>query len=93
MQLLLFVQTATRATRQLQNFRVAELVAAPASQRPTCRTGGGPLVRAAGASLALSVPLFHPEADEERPDCQHRAEHAEDDARPHQVGASESVHE
>lgn len=93
MQLPLLVQAATPAARQLQHFRVAELVAAPAPQKPTCRTGVGLLLPAAGAPLALSVPLFHPEADEERPDCQHRAEHAEDDARPHQVGASESVHE
>jgi hypothetical protein len=41
-----------------------------------------------------AFPLLDPEADEEDPDCQHRAKHAEDaDARCHQVGASESVHE
>ena len=43
--------------------------------------------------LTLSVPLFDPEADEEGPDCEHRDEHAEDDARSDQIGASESVHE
>ena len=41
--------------------------------------------------LTLSVPLFDPEADEEGPDCEHRDEHAEDDARSDQIGASERL--
>jgi hypothetical protein len=37
--------------------------------------------------------LLDPAADEEDPDSEHRDEHAEDDARSHQIDASESVHE
>jgi hypothetical protein len=40
-----------------------------------------------------AFPLLEPEADEERPDCEHRAEHTEDDARRHQIGTSEGVYE
>jgi hypothetical protein len=40
-----------------------------------------------------AFPLLEPEADEEHPDREHRAEDTEDDARCHQIGTSESVHE
>ena len=53
----------------------------------------GLLMTVPDTPLTLSVSLFDPEADEEGPDCEHRDEHAEDDARSDQVCASESVHE
>src|SRR5262249_12369865 len=46
-----------------------------------------------GMRAPSDVPLLEPEADEEDPDREHRAEHAEYDARCHQIGASEGVHE
>jgi len=45
------------------------------------------------AAWRSAFPLLEPEADEERPDCEHRAEHTEDDARRHQIGTSEGVYE
>ena len=46
-----------------------------------------------GRGMGSTFPLLEPEADEEHPDCEHRAEHTEDDARRHQIGTSECVYE
>jgi hypothetical protein len=40
-----------------------------------------------------AFPQFDPEANEEDPEREHRDEHAEDDARSDQIGASEGVHD
>ena len=49
-----------------------------------------PLGRAVRHSASPSLEL---EAEEEHPDREHRAEHTDGDARCHQIGTSESVHE
>ena len=66
---------------------------APSSLPTACANRVGLLMTVPDTPSTLSVPLFDPEADEEGPDCEHRDEHAEDDARSDQIGASESVHE
>jgi hypothetical protein len=84
---------ASEATnREEREFRYAHTIAPARARYERGRRAMPwmPLGRAVWRSAFL---LLERETDEEHPDREHRAEHTKDDARCHQIGTSESVHE